>query len=258
MNRLANKVALVTGGSRGIGRAIAERLAADGAIVAVNYTTNAEKAAEVVKEIKRNGGAAFVAGADIAQPDQVEAMFVHIDSELARLGLPPELDILVNNAGVTGAIPLTVAKLDEIDRIMKINLYGTLQVTQRATDRLRDGGRIITISTGSVAHPSPRNGIYAMSKAALHAMTLALACELGPRSITVNAVIPGWTATDITASALHDAAIRDRVVASTALGRIGQPGDIAAATAFLASEDAQWVTGQFIEASGGYKLLPPV
>jgi 3-oxoacyl-[acyl-carrier protein] reductase len=255
--RLSGKRALVTGASRGIGRAIAIRLAAEGALVGVNYASQAAAAAEAVSAIEAAGGAAFAIEAEIGEAGAIAALWRGWDEEVERRFGDCALDILVNNAGITAAVPLTRVDEAGFDRIFETNTKGAAFVTQAAASRLRDDGRIVTITSGAATQPSPRNTVYGMSKAALYAMTLGLACELGPRGITANCVSPGWTITDITAKAREDKALVERVVAATALGRLGQPEDIAAVVAFLVSGDGSWVTGQWIEATGGYKLIPP-
>jgi 3-oxoacyl-[acyl-carrier protein] reductase len=255
--RLVGKRALITGASRGIGRAIAIRLAAEGALVGVNYATHAAAAADVVNTIEAAGGAAFAIHAQIGAMSAIDALWRSWDEEVGRRCGDCALDILVNNAGITAGVPLTQVDEEGFDRIFDTNTKGAAFVTQAAVKRLRHNGRIVTITSGAGKHPSARNTIYGMSKAALHAMTVGLACELGSRGITANCVSPGWTVTDITAKAREDSALVGRVESATALGRLGQPEDIAAVVAFLVSPDGGWLTGQWIDADGGYKLIPP-
>lgn len=257
MKRLTGKTALVTGGSRGIGRAIAERLAAEGAIVAVNYATRADAAIRTVEAIEAAGGTAFAVGGDVGRHDAMEAMFAQIDARLSELTGSTALDLVINNAGITNAQPISQIDEKDLDALFDTNVKGVVFVTQAAIGRMRDGGRIVILGSGAAKQPSPRNGAYGASKAAAQAMVVALACELGSRGITVNGVVPGWTQTDITAGLLEDPVRRSNVVGATVLGRLGQPQDIAATVAFLCSPDGGWITGQCIESTGGYKLMPP-
>jgi 3-oxoacyl-[acyl-carrier protein] reductase len=256
--RFAKKRALVTGGSRGIGGAIAKRLAAEGAIVAINYGKSRSEAEDVVAAIAASGGDAFTIQAQIGEPGAIEALFTGLDEGLADRFGDTALDILINNAGVAAATPLTTVTEEDYDRIFAINTKGAAFVSQAAALRMRDGGRIINIGSGAAKQPGARNGVYGMSKAALLALTRSLAVELGPRGITVNCVSPGFTETEMTAKALAEPAFVNRLLAITALGRLGRPEDIAAVVAFLASDDGGWLTGQWIEATGGYKLVPPL
>lgn len=255
MAGLAHKVALVTGASRGIGRAIAQRLASDGATVAINYAENADAADSLVAEIEAMGARSFALQARIGSADDTSRLFSQLDAELIRRIGRVRLDILVNNAGLGHFGKLSETAPEDFDRLFTINTRGPFLVTKAALERMSDSGRIINISSGASRRPSTVFGVYAMSKAAVDAMTLALAAELGPRGITVNTVAPGWTATEANAAARQDAGTVRSVESQTALGRLGTPEDVARVVSFLASEDAAWVTGQYIEASGGFKLL---
>jgi 3-oxoacyl-[acyl-carrier protein] reductase len=243
--RLAGRFALVTGASRGIGRAIATRLAADGATVAVHYGNSKVEADRVVADIGESGGQAFAVRADMKDIDAIATMFEAIDREL---------DILVNNAGIGSFRRLAELDAAAFDRLLAVNLRAPVLVTRHALERLRDGGRIINLSSGLSRRPNPMTIGYSMTKAAIDAFTQALAGELGPRGITVNAVAPGWTQTDGNATQLADPATRGTVIERTAMGRLGTPEDIASVVAFLASGESGWVTGQYIEASGGFTL----
>jgi len=254
MTAPSGKVALVTGAGRGIGRAIAERLAADGALVAVNYVRDAQAAAEAVAAIAEAGGEAFALQADVGRVAEVEAMFAALDAELARRGREPRLDILVNNAGI-GAFG-SIAETDEaaFDRTLDTNLKGPFFVTRAALGRMRAGGRVVMVSSIAATRPTPGMAAYSAAKAALNALTAAVALEAGGRGITANAVAPGWTATDLNRDLRSDRTWTEAMAAKTTLGRLGAVSDIAAVVAFLAGPDAAWVTGQVIEASGGFGL----
>jgi 3-oxoacyl-[acyl-carrier protein] reductase len=255
MKKLAGKVALVTGSSRGIGRAIARRLAEDGALVIINYAGNAEAAESVVSEITAAGGEALAIQAKLGGPSETDKLFSGFEDALKHREGGARLDILVNNAGLAYFGKVSEAGEENFDDVFAGNTKTPFLVTTYALRFLAPGARIINISSGASKRPGTLFGLYAMAKAALDAMTLALAAELGPRGITVNTVAPGWTATDANASARQDEAVIRAVENETALGRLGAPDDIARVVAFLASEDGGWVTGQYIDASGGFKLL---
>lgn len=244
VKRLAGKVAVVTGGSRGIGRAIALRLAEEGATVAITYTKNKESADKVVADIAKLGEGAFAVKADVASAQETKELVKYLESNLGKI------DILVNNAGVFDYSPLDQIDLDHYHRVFDVNIAGVIATTTAALKLLQNGGRIINIS--SVAADAPMKGasVYSASKAALDTLTRVWAQELGERQITVNGVAPGTTATDMYNQALDDAA-KQQYISKTALGRVGEPEDIAAVVAFLASPDGQWVTGQTIRADGG-------
>lgn len=250
---LAGKTALVTGASRGIGRGIAQRLAAEGALVAVHYGRDHAAAACTVEEIERSGGEAFAVQADIASVRQIREMFDRLDEQLQWRAGGSGLDILVNNAGI--AIPGFIGEYSEADydRQLGTNLKGPFFVIQCALQRLRDGGRIINISSGTARRANPGVIAYAAAKAALNYLSLAMAAQLGPRGITVNALAPGLTATDM-ASGIMDSPVARRTLENTALGRIGQVSDIETIVAFLASPQAGWITGEVIHATGGELL----
>lgn len=244
MRILDGLAAVVTGGSRGIGAAIVRRLAADGAAVLFGYATDAERADSVVNEVRRAGGAAWAVQADLARPDQVQQLFAAVDSHLGRL------DLLVNNAAVPARIGFDEVTVDEFDRVFAINTRAPLLAMQHAGDRMRDGGRIVNISTISTSWPSADELLYAASKGALEQLSRVVSRALGPRQITVNTISPGATDTEF----LRDnvpAEVRQSVAHMTPLGRLGRPDDIAAVVAFLSRPDAGWVTGQNIRADGG-------
>jgi 3-oxoacyl-[acyl-carrier protein] reductase len=245
MGRLDGKTALVTGAGRGIGRGIARRLAADGARVIVHYTTSEGPAAELVRELEAAGGSAFAVRADISEVAAIEAMFAEIRRRVDGL------DILVNNAGrgSGGAGTLGGTTQEGFDAIFATNARGTFFVTKSAEPMLRDGGRVINISSTTIKVRMGAMAVYAASKCAIEAFTRCWSAELAPRQITVNSVVPGIVDTDLISALSPE--LKARSIASVPLGRIGQPEDIAGVVAFLASDDSRWVTGEQIVASGG-------
>ncbi|MGW1738758.1 glucose 1-dehydrogenase [Nocardia sp. NPDC001965] len=236
-------VAVVTGGSRGIGRAVALRLAASGAAVVVNYRTDRAAAGEVVTAIEEAGGRAVSVAGDVADPGQIRNLF---DAAEAAFG---GIDIVVNNAGIAHFSPIAEATDDDFDRLFAVNTKGTFLVLREAANRLRDGGRIVVVSSGATVTHRPGSGLYAAGKAAAEQLVRVLARELAPRAITVNSVLPGPVRTDALAAA--GLAQADRIAASIPMGRLGEPGDIADIVGFLASEEARWITGAALPASGG-------
>ncbi len=243
--KLSGKIAIVTGASRGIGRALALRLGHDGAAVAINYVNNAAGAEEVKAEIKTAGGDAIALQADVSKPADIQRLF---DQAIEHFG---RFDILVNNAGIR--ISKDVADIDEAeyDRLFAINVKGTFFACQQAARRLSEGGRIINISSAVTRMMLPGYSIYAASKGAVDQITRVLAKELGERKITVNAVAPGPVDTELFRDGKSDKQIQ-QMAQMAALGRIGQVEDIADAVAFLASDDARWITGQCIHVNGGF------
>lgn len=250
---LEGKVALVTGGSRGIGRAISKRLAADGALVAVHYGSKREAALEVVSAIESEGGTAFAIGVDLKAPGAGSKLLAALDVELTKIRGSDRLDILVNNAGIApfyGFADTTEAVLDEI---YAVNVKAPFFITQEALKRLNDGGRIIFTSSIVVRTPFPAVAAYSALKAPLDNLTKSLAVELGPRGITVNAVAPGVIATDM-AEFVHSPEGEEFTKSKQALKRIGTAEDVADVVGFLAGPDARWVTGETIEVGGGSGL----
>jgi NAD(P)-dependent dehydrogenase (short-subunit alcohol dehydrogenase family) len=253
MGTLAGKTALVTGGSRGIGRGIALRLAADGASVAVHYGSNEVAAKQTVAEIEAAGGQAFTVGAELGVPGDAAALWAAFDAALAARGAEPGLDILVNNAGVAQYGQVGEVAEADYDRVFAINVKAPFFVLQQGLERLRDGGRIVNVSSGVTRIAFPVLSAYAMTKGALDTLTLTLAQQLGPRGITVNAVAPGIVATDINPQ-LADPQVRAQWGALSVFDRVGEPADVADAVAFLASADGRWVTGQVLDLTGGSHL----
>ncbi|MFI2764698.1 SDR family oxidoreductase [Streptomyces echinatus] len=252
MNVLTGKTALVTGGSRGIGRAVALRLAAEGALVAVHYGGNEQAAKEVVGRIEEAGGRAFLIRARFGEAGAVDRLFEELTVGLAGAGL----DILVNNAGISSGNPISQVTEEEFGRLMEINVATPFFVVQRAMALLNDAGRIINMgSTASRFAVSTQIG-YTISKAALESMAPSLANELGRRGITVNTVAPGAVRTDMTAGYTSIPEVVAGLESITALGRLGEPEDISDVVAFLAGPQGRWVTGQTIDVSGGTFLGP--
>lgn len=243
MTSLNGKVALVTGASRGIGRAIALTLGKHGASVVVNYAGSQDKAQEVVANIESKGGKAVAVQADMSRLEDVRRLF---DETFARFG---QLDILVNNAGASLMKPIVEITEEEFDKLFALNARGTFFALQEAAKRMADNGRVISITTAGTAVGAPGATAYAGSKSAVEGFSMSLSKELGNRGITVNTVLPGSTDTEMFAEAAPSE--MKQAAADTPLGRMGQPKDIADVVMFLASEEARWLTGQSIRATGG-------
>lgn len=252
---LGGKVAVVTGGSRGIGRAIALRLAGDGALVAINYMSNAAAAEAVVAAIAAAGGEAFTVQADLSSYAGIRALFDTLDGELTSRRDDSGFDILINNAGTGRAGTPSDTSEADFDAVFATNVKGPFFVTQAAIPRLRDAGRVVFISSGRSKRPLVSTAAYCMAKAAVDTLAVMLAAELGPRGITVNALAPGWTVTELSSEFLGDPHNQQAISEISALRRLGQADDVAAVAAFLASDQAAWITGQYIEASGGFDLV---
>lgn len=247
MAKLEGKVALVTGASKGIGAAIAKRLAADGAAVVVNYSSGREGADAVVADIKKAGGRASAVGGNVAKSAEADKL---VQSAVDAFG---RLDIVVNNSGVYAFSPIEDVTEEEFHRQFNVNVLGLLLVTKAASKHLGEGSSVINISSMVTALTPPQSAIYTGTKGAVDSITRVLAKELAPRKIRVNAVNPGYTETDGTRSAgITGSDMEAQFVAMTPLGRAGQPEDIADVVAFLASDDARWVTGDHLNASGGF------
>lgn len=247
MGVLDGKAALVTGGSRGIGAAIVRRLAADGAVVTFSYATSEVAAADVVAEVKAVGGQAFAVQADQADLSSAEELFERAVEPTGAL------DIFVCNAAQVALKPIADVTEDEYDHLFATNVKGPYFAIQRAGRVLTDGGRIVAISTLNTAMPAPGISLYAGSKGALEQVVKVAAREYGPRGITVNTVSPGATDTDMFQDS-NPPEVQNALVAMTALGRVGQPADVADVVAFLAGPDSRWLTGQNLRAAGGLLL----
>ncbi|TCA29371.1 SDR family oxidoreductase [Rhizobium leguminosarum bv. viciae] len=239
-----NKVALVTGASRGIGAAVAERLARDGFTVVINYSGNAAPAEELAEKIEQAGGKALTAKADVGDAEAVRRMF---DAAETAFG---GVDVLVNNAGIMMLSSLAEADDGNFDRQINVNLKGTFNTLREAAKRLRDGGRIINFSTSVVGLKLETYGVYAATKAAVETLTAIMAKEMRGRDITVNAIAPGPVATDLFLNGKSDELVA-RMAKMNPLERLGTPDDIAAAVAFLAGPDGGWINGQTLRANGG-------
>ncbi len=248
MSRLTGKVAVVTGASKGIGAAIAKALAAEGASVVVNYASSKQGADEVVADIVRKGGKAVAVGGDVSRSAQVKDV---IGAALSNYG---RLDILVNNSGVYEFAPVQEFTEEQFHRQFNINVLGVLLATQAAVPHLVEGASIINVSSVVTQALPPGTAVYSATKGAVDAITGVLANELGPKRIRVNAINPGVVHTEGTVSAgFIGSDFEKGVVSQTPLGRTGQPEDIARLAVFLASDDARWVTGERIVASGGFR-----
>jgi 3-oxoacyl-[acyl-carrier protein] reductase len=238
------KVAIVTGSSRGIGRAIAERLGANGASVIVNYRSDGDAAGRVVARIEESGGRAVAVRADVTDADELRNLF---DAAERHYG---GLDIVVGNVGIARFGALAEFADEDYELIFTTNTRATFRTLREAANRVRDNGRIVVISSVVAAMHGPNSAVYGASKAAGDALVRALAKELGPRGITANSVLPGAVRTDALFE-LRPAGVIEGIAARTPLGRIGEPDDIAEIVAFLASDAARWVTGQALHAGGG-------
>jgi len=240
-----NKTALVTGASRGIGRAIALRLAKDGFNVTVGYAGNRTKAEEVVNEIASGGGKALAIQADIAQENQVRALFAQTAEAFGGI------DVVVNSAGIMELSPIAEGNTELFDRIMATNLRGTFLVLSQAARHVREGGRIVALSTSALVPAFPAYGAYIASKAGVEALVRTLANELRGRTITVNAISPGPVATELFLTGKSEEQVA-RLAKMPPLERLGEPEDIASVVSFLAGSDGGWVNGQVVRVNGGF------
>jgi 3-oxoacyl-[acyl-carrier protein] reductase len=247
--KLAGQVAVVTGASKGIGAAIAEHLATAGAAVVVNYSSSKEDAHRVVANIVTKGGRAIAVQANIAQPSDIERLFAETHRAYGKL------DILVNNAGIYEFISLEKVTVEHFHKHFDLNVMGLILTTKEALKYFGPtGGSVINISSLAATYAPAHGSVYSATKAAVNAVTRSLAQELGPRKIRVNAINPGLVETEGThAAGIADSDFRRNVEANTPLGRVGQPQDIAPAAVFLASSDADWITGETLYISGGMR-----
>jgi 3-oxoacyl-[acyl-carrier protein] reductase len=244
--KLKNKIAIVTGASKGIGAGIAKALAKAGATVVVNYSSSKKNADDVVDEIKLQGGNAIAVKADMAKSAEVKQMFDKVNLEHGKV------DILVNNAGVAVFQMIDDLTEEAFHQQFNLNVLGYLLATQQAVKYMNNGGSIINISSILSTDPYLASSVYSATKGAVDTITLALARELGPRKIRVNSILPGHTNTPGT-KGNFEGALGEKILEGTPLGRFGEPEDIAPLAVFLASEDAHWVTGESIRASGGVR-----
>jgi 3-oxoacyl-[acyl-carrier protein] reductase len=249
MNRLKGKVAVVTGASKGIGASIAEHLAAEGAMVVVNYASSKAGADAVVKRITEKGGKAIAVQADVSKPDDIKRLFAQTKATYDKL------DVLVNNAGIYEFAPLESVTPDHFHKQFNLNVLGLLLTTQEAVKLIGSrGGSIINISSIVGQMPFKQASVYSASKAAVDAITISLSQELGPKKIRVNSLNPGMVETEgLEASGIKESDFRKMTESQTPLGRIGQPQDIAQAAVFFASDETSWVTGQTLILAGGIR-----
>jgi 3-oxoacyl-[acyl-carrier protein] reductase len=249
MNDLSNKVAVVTGASKGIGAAIAKKLGTLGASVVVNYSSSKDGADGVVAQIQQAGGKAISVGANVAKPEEIDGLFTQVKEAYGKV------DILVNNAGVYYFTPLEKVTAELIKPMFDVNIAGLLLCSKAALPLFpEEGGNIINIGSVVGAMAPPMASVYVGTKAALNSITRVLAKELGPKRIRVNAVNPGGVATEgFKAAGFAESDFEKAIVQNTPLGRLGQPEDIASVVAFLATNEARWITGSLIDAAGGWE-----
>lgn len=246
--KLAEKVAVVTGASKGIGAEIAKELAAHGASVVVNYASSKEGAEKVVAAIESAGGRAIAVRANVAVPREIDVLFATTKNHFGRV------DTLVNNAGTYGFSPVETLTEASIRAMFDLNVTGALLATRAAVALMPEGGSIINVGSVMAEIAPPAGSIYIGTKGAINAITRGLAKELGPRKIRVNAVNPGGVATEgFSAAGFAGSSFEAAMIAQTPLGRLGQPSDIAPIVAFLASDEARWITGSLLDAAGGMR-----
>jgi 3-oxoacyl-[acyl-carrier protein] reductase len=238
------KVAVVTGGSRGIGRACATRLGRDGYAVVIGYVSNRAEAEKAAEEVREAGGQAVAVAADVADEAAVSAMFDRAEQEFGGV------DVVVSAAGRMPLAPIAELDLTVLDEVYRTNIRGTVVVAQQAVRRLRPRGALVNFSSSVVGRSAPRYGAYTASKGAVEALTLILARELRGRDVTVNAVAPGPTATELFLDANSEESVR-QLTDAVPLQRLGRPADTAEVVAFLASPAGHWVNGQVIRVNGG-------
>ncbi|MGW4939601.1 SDR family oxidoreductase [Streptomyces sp. NPDC004166] len=254
MEKLSGKTALVTGSSRGIGRATAIGLAREGALVAVHYAHNQQAAQETVELIEKDGGRAFTVHAELGVPGDIDQLFQELKAGLKERTTQTALDILVNNAAHTSApgAALGEVSIEEFDKMFAVNAKAPFFIAQRALGLIPDGGRIINISSGLTRVANPTYTVYSMTKGAVEQLSRNFARHLAPRGITVNTVIPGTTDNGSEFFKIPEA--RERMAQSSAFKRLGEPKDIADVVVFLSTDEARWITGALIDATGGSLL----
>lgn len=247
--KLLGKVAVVTGGSKGIGAAIAEELAEEGASVVVNYSTSKQQAERLVQKIQQKGGKATAVQANMTQPKEIEALFSETEKVFGKL------DILINNAGIYEFAPLEKITVEHFQKHFNLNVLGLLLACQTAVKYFNPaGGSIVNISSVASMSWAPYATVYSATKAAVDSITKSLGCELGARNIRVNALNPGMVHTEGTiAAGIIESELREKVEARTPLGRIGVPKDITKAALFLASDDSAWITSETLVITGGFR-----
>jgi NAD(P)-dependent dehydrogenase (short-subunit alcohol dehydrogenase family) len=250
MKKLKNKTALVTGASRGIGKAIAIKLAEEGACVIVHYANNGSEAEKTLQEIRKISGNGYAIQADLSDMQQINSLFEQLDHALQGA----KLDILVNNAAILIQTEFDLLTEREFDDLFNVNVKAPYFLTIGVLTRMNDGARILNLSSTASKRPRAEICAYSMTKAAIDNFTRSLAGMLGKRRITVNAIAPGTIDTDMNKERLRNEKVRSRIENSVAMRRIGNAADIAEVVAFLASDAGEWITGQYIEASGGASL----
>jgi len=247
MSQLKNKVAVVTGASKGIGAAIAKKFAGAGASVVVNYASSKAGADAVVAEITKAGGKAIAVQGDMSKQADIDRLFAETKKAYGKL------DVLVNNAGIFEFLPLEAVTEEHFHKQFNLNVLGLILATKKAVELFGEaGGTVINVSSVVAKSPQPNGAVYSATKAAVDAVTRSLALELGSKRVRVNSVNPGMIETEgVHAAGIHGSDFQKKIVAETPLGRIGQPDDIAKATLFLASDESGWVNGETLVVSGG-------
>jgi 3-oxoacyl-[acyl-carrier protein] reductase len=249
MSRLAGKIALVTGASKGIGAGIARNLGTEGATVIVNFATSREGADQTVEDVMNGGGEAWAVQGDFSQPEEITRTFAEVENRHGRL------DVLVNNAGVAAFGPLDQVTPEEFHRLFNLNVLGLLLATQAAARMMHGGGSVINIGSLAGSMPTAFGSVYSATKAAVNNLSISLSKELGPKQIRVNALNPGLVITEgLRATGFMQGERYEAAVKGTPLGRAGQPDDIGKIAVFLASDESYWITGQLIQAAGGVTL----
>jgi NAD(P)-dependent dehydrogenase (short-subunit alcohol dehydrogenase family) len=250
-----SKIALVTGGSRGLGRDMALSLARKGLNVVITYRSKENEAEAVVKEIESIGQSAFALHLDMAAPSSLDAFVQGLSIELKTLWQATGIDYLVNNAGIGGTVPFAQATEAHFDEFLNVHFKSVYFLTQKLLSYLKEGGGIVNISTGTTRFVNPGYSVYASMKGAIEVLTKYLAKELGPKGIRVNVVAPGPIETDFNDAAIRNNPQRKEMLAGlTPLGRVGTAEDIGGVVAFLCSDEARWITGQRLEVSGGINV----